>query len=141
LSPLYERGDLEGFMTEIFNKKILKKKRSFLRNNLTKAEAILWTYIKNKQIFRQRFLRQFSINTYVVDFYCPKLHLAIEVDGETHNNIKTLLKDKIRQEKLETYGIDFLRYTNEEIYGNLDEVLDEIKSKVISLINPPSPLS
>ncbi len=128
-------------MTEIFNKKILKKKRSFLRNNLTKAEAILWTYIKNKQIFRQRFLRQFSINTYVVDFYCPKLHLAIEVDGETHNNIKTLLKDKIRQEKLETYGIDFLRYTNEEIYGNLDEVLDEIKSKVISLINPPSPLS
>jgi very-short-patch-repair endonuclease len=127
-------------MTKVFNKKKLQSRRRILRHNLSKAEAVLWTYIKNKQILGQRFLRQFSIESYIVDFFCPKLHLAIEVDGISHTYISDIKKDIKRQKKIESYGVSFLRFTNEEILGDLNEVLEEVKSKIISIMNPPSPL-
>ena len=52
---------------------------------MTKAEVLLWLQLKNRKMLGQRFLRQYGIDAYVVDFYCPKLKLAIEVDGESHN--------------------------------------------------------
>lgn len=109
---------------------------------MTKAEAILWTYIKNKQISGQRFLRQFSVGAYVLDFYCQKLRLAIEVDGATHITEEEIKYDRMRQEEIEGLGFTFLRFTNEEIYGDLENVLEKMKSEVEKIINnPPSPLS
>jgi very-short-patch-repair endonuclease len=129
-------------MTELFNKKELKERRRELRHNMTKAEAVLWTNIKNKQISGQRFLRQFSISGYIVDFYCQKLKLAIEVDGATHYTDEELEYDKIRQDEIELLGVTFLRFSNAEIYGDLDGVLEKIKDKVeLMLRNPPTPLS
>ena len=58
--------------------------RRKLRKQMTAAEVALWLMIKNKQLNGQRFLRQYSIGHYVVDFYCPKYKLAIELDGEGH---------------------------------------------------------
>lgn len=136
VSPL-RKGRYRGVfnMTEIFNKKVLRERRKELRHNMTKAEAILWTYIKGRKIEKQRFLRQFSIGGYIVDFYCPQLHLAIEVDGATHSSEEEIKYDKERQGDIEGLGIVFLRFGNEEIYGGLESVLHEIRSKVIELLN------
>lgn len=95
---------------------------------MTKAEVYLWLQLKNKKILGQRFLRQYGINTYVLDFYCPKLKLAIEVDGATHLSEDEIRYDKHRQEEIENLGIRFLRFWNHEVYDDLYNVLEK-KSK------------
>jgi len=126
-------------MTELFNKKSEKEKRRYLRRNITLAEKIIWLNIRRKQIEEERFLRQFSIKHYVLDFYCPKLRLALEIDGETHLTEEELEYDKQRQDYLESLGIIFLRFKNEEVFNNADVVIEKIKLKVRELqeINPP----
>ncbi len=120
-------------MTKIFTKTIVKEKRRHLRHNLTRAEAILWNHIKQKQISGQRFLRQFSIGNFIVDFYCPNLYLTIEVDGDTHLSDEEKEYDLFRQKKIEKLGISFLRFTNGEIYEGLDWVIESIETKVKEL--------
>ena len=71
-------------MTQLFNKKSEKVKRRLLRSNATLAEKNLWQVLRFKQIHGVRFLRQFSVNFYVLDFYAPQLLLAIEVYGSSH---------------------------------------------------------
>ncbi len=68
----------------IHNKPELKQFRKKLRNNSTSAEAILWTYLKQKQLEGRKFRRQQSIGHYIVDFYCPAEKLVIELDGADH---------------------------------------------------------
>lgn len=127
-------------MTEIFNKAKLKEGRRFLRHNMPKVEAVIWTYLKNKQVYGQRFLRQYSIETYGVDFYCPKLNLAIEIDGTLHITKNAIAFDRKRQDEIESLGIHFLRFTNDRIFVDLNGVLDDISIKVKQLIlNPPAP--
>ena len=121
-------------MTKIFNKISEKEKRRLLRKNMTKAEVYLWVQLKNKKILGQRFLRQYGINTYVLDFYCPKLKLAIEVDGATHLSEDEIEYDKHRQEEIETLGIQFLRFWNDEVYNDLTNVIEKIKQKIKELI-------
>ncbi len=120
-------------MTELFNKKSEKEKRRFLRKNSTLAEKIIWLGIRRRQVEGERFLRQFSVKYYVLDFYCPKLRLAIEIDGETHVTEKELEYDKHRQNYLESLGIVFLRFRNEEVFSNADKVIEKIKTKVKEL--------
>ena len=120
-------------MTELFNKKSEKEKRRFLRRNSTLTEKIIWLGIRRKQIEGERFLRQFSVKYYVLDFYCPKLRLAIEIDGETHMTEEELEYDKRRQKYLESLGIIFLRFRNEEVFSNADIVIEKIKKKVKEL--------
>ena len=127
-------------MTEIYNKTSIKEKRRYLRHNMTKAEAILWNHLKQKQVCGQRFLRQFSVDSYIIDFFCPQLNLAIEVDGDTHLSDEELEHDKIRQDKIEALGIVFLRFTNGEIYNGLDFVLEKIEGNVKELMKNPTPL-
>ena len=108
---------------------------------MTRAEAIIWNHIRNRQICDQRFLRQFSMDFYIIDFYCPKLKLAIEVDGETHLTDDEKEYDKKRQDKLESLDVIFLRFTNGDIYFGLELVLENIIKKVNELMkNPPAPL-
>ena len=120
-------------MTELFNKKSEKEKRRFLRKNSTLAEKIVWSGIRRRQVEGERFLRQFSVKYYVLDFYCPKLRLAIEIDGETHVTEKELEYDRRRQNYLESLGIVFLRFRNEEVFSNADKVIEKIKTKVKEL--------
>ena len=126
-------------MTELFNKKSEKEKRRYLRKNITLAEKIVWLNIRRKQIEGERFLRQFSVKQYVLDFYCPKLRLAIEVDGETHLTGEELEYDNRRQDYLESLGLIFLRFRNEEVFNNADSVINKTKIKVRELLekNPP----
>lgn len=121
-------------MTQIFNKITQKEKRRKLRKKISVAEKIVWTSIRRKQILNERFLRQFSIDYYVLDFYCPRLHLAIEIDGDSHFvNQDVLEYDKERQNYIEKLGIMFLRFTNKEVNQSNDEVIEIITQKVNEL--------
>lgn len=101
---------------------------------MTKAEVLLWMELKNKKILGQRFLRQYSVLSYVIDNYCPKIKLAIEIDGPTHLTEEETEHDKLRQEKLESFGITFLRFTNEEVYDDRYNVIEKIKMKVKKML-------
>ena len=126
-------------MTRIYNKKSQQEKRRRLRKNMTKAEAILWLQLKNKKILGQRFLRQYSVLTYIVDNYCPNAKLAIEVDGATHLSEEEIEYDNRRQKEIENFGIAFLRFRNDEIYDDLYNVIEKIKVKVGERINSTPP--
>jgi very-short-patch-repair endonuclease len=108
----------------------MKKRRQSLRNSAPRAEVILWRYLKGKQISGNKFRRQYSIGGYVVDFYCPTKRLAIEVDGITHLSREAKVHDKIRQVYIEEFNITFLRFTNSEIYKNIQGVVDAIHNFV-----------
>ncbi len=108
-------------------------KRKILRRNSPKAELILWSALRNRKIGGEKFKRQFSIGRYAVDFYCPKLNLAIEIDGNYHLSPKTKEYDIDRQEFIESLGINFLRFSNKEVENNLQKVIEKIKSFSLSL--------
>ena len=97
---------------------------------MTKAEVLLWIQLKNKALLGQRVLRQYSVGYYVLDFYIPNIKLAIEVDGATHCTDEELAYDRHRQKEIERLGIAFVRITNQEIYSDIDYVLEKIKEKV-----------
>jgi very-short-patch-repair endonuclease len=113
---------------KIFNKKHLKGFRQELRNDLTPAEAVLWTALQMKQLDGRKFRRQHSIENYIVDFYCPSEKIAIELDGKDHFTIEGSDSDDVRDSYLNDLGIKVLRYENRDIYNNLDAVLEDIKN-------------
>ncbi|NEQ65287.1 MAG: endonuclease domain-containing protein [Symploca sp. SIO2D2] len=127
-------------MTKLYNRASEKAKRQQLRRNMTKAEFRLWQKIKGKQLAGVKFRRQYSVDRFIVDFYCTELKLAIEVDGESHFREGVQEYDKERQAFIESVGIRFLRFTNDEVYGDLEEVLERIVQKIGELQNSlPSP--
>jgi very-short-patch-repair endonuclease len=67
-----------------YNKSVMKQRRKALRHSMPNADVILWQHLSRRQMHGYKFRRQYSIDHYVVDFYCPRLKLAIEVDGESH---------------------------------------------------------
>lgn len=110
-----------------FNDPQIKLFRQRLRNNPTFGEIKLWRHLKNKNFFGYKFRRQYSINKYIVDFYCPKLRLAIEIDGPSHDEYKYLY-DQQRQKEIEEYNVSFLRFTKSEVLGQIDNVLITIQN-------------
>ena len=116
-----------------YNNNKLKDRRRNLRNNSTKAESLLWEHLRKNQILGFKFRRQFSIDAYVVDFYCTEFKLAIEIDGVTHLKDEEKEYDDYRQTSLEKVEITFLRFTNQDIFDKLNWVIDTIKNKVKAL--------
>ena len=92
-------------MTEIFNKKEYVKKRQSLRKRMTRAEILLWSKLKGKQLLGLKFRRQYGVDSYVVDFYCTEIKLAIEVDGDVHGYNSRVLYDNQRHKNIEALGI------------------------------------
>lgn len=95
-------------------------KAQFLRKNETESEKILWGKLKNNQLNGFKFRRQHPIGFYIVDFYCHRLKLIIEVDGEYHNLPEQIEKDKKRTQILESEGLRLIRFSNNEIQKNLE---------------------
>ncbi|MDQ3021193.1 MAG: endonuclease domain-containing protein [Bacteroidota bacterium] len=125
-------------MTRIFNRIDQKRKRRELRNNMTNAEKLMWERLRRRQIRNKRFLRQFSVGKYVMDFYCPEIRLAIEVDGVTHSSKDEIEYDRNRQAQIENFKIIFLRVKNEEVFGNIDKVVLMIEKFIDATpLNPP----
>lgn len=100
---------------------------------MTQAEIILWSGLKNRQVKGFKFRRQYSIDSYVVDFYCAQVKLAVEVDGGSHFTEEAIEYDEDRQRNIEQLGIQFLRFTNTDVKTNLDEVIKEIAGKLWEL--------
>ena len=99
-----------------------------MRNNLTPAEAALWTLLKNKQVLGLRFRRQFSVNNYILDFFCPKAKLAIELDGEVHNSAEAQERDLKRDDFLGNLDIKVLRVENKLVFENTTQVVSAIET-------------
>ncbi len=93
---------------------------------MTKSEIILWSKLKGKQLNGLKFRRQYGINNFVVDFYCPEQKLAIEIDGNVHCYEPRIAYDRQRQKEIEALGIKVLRYTNNDVTKNLEGVLNDI---------------
>lgn len=117
-------------MTKVYNKVTEKSKRRALRREMTKAEAKLWSRLCGKQILGYKFRRQFGVGPYSIDFYCPALKLAVEVDGPSHLFQDADDNDRKRQDFIEAFRIRFLRFTNDQVYRNLDNVVESITQTV-----------
>jgi very-short-patch-repair endonuclease len=113
----------------------LKDRANELRNTMTPAECILWEKIRKKQVLGINFNRQAMINNFIVDFYSRDIKLAIEVDGKIHDEKKEY--DFEREVILRKLGVDIIRFTNEEVEGNVDSVINKIKKYIEGMTNLP----
>jgi len=116
-------------MTKHYNKKSEQEKRRLLRSKMTYCEKIVWLHLRKKQL-GYRFLRQYSVDQFVIDFYCPKLKLAVELDGDVHEVLEQKEYDIKRQKYLEEFGIKFIRIKNEEFLGNPNKAFDKIEEEI-----------
>ncbi|MDP5339614.1 MAG: endonuclease domain-containing protein [Nodularia sp. (in: cyanobacteria)] len=128
-------------MNKLYNKNTELEKRRLLRQNITKAEKLIWNKIRDRQLENCKFRRQYSVDRFVIDFYSPELKLAIEIDGDSHFQDGAAEYDQVRQEFMESVGIKFIRFTNNDVYGNLSGVLENIVQHIRDLrTSPPAPL-
>jgi leucyl-tRNA synthetase len=111
-----------------------------MRRNPTPAETILWQYLRRRQLAGQRFRRQHPIAGFIVDFYCPSLRLALEVDGAVHEERSE--EDARRDEALGHLGVIVVRIGNDDVVGDADAVrarLMRVVSDRARRCPPPKP--
>lgn len=105
-----------------------------LRKNMTEAEKELWSKIRMDKLNGFQFRRQHPLNIFIADFYCARLKLVIEVDGGIHQMEKQAEYDMGRDSFMQDKGITVLRFTNEEVMTNIDNVLKQISVTANSLL-------
>jgi very-short-patch-repair endonuclease len=110
-----------------YNKNLKQPSRD-LRNNMTDAEKLLWSRLRNKQILGLQFYRQKPILNFIVDFYSPTANLVIECDGGQHYTEEGLEADRVRDEVLAQLGLRVLRFDNGQVLGEIDAVVEQIYS-------------
>ena len=108
------------------NDPTLKERRRELRRNQTDAEKMLWKQVRGKQLMGRKFFRQYSVGLYILDFYCPDLKLAVELDGGQHNDEEKKESDNVRSEYLQQQGINVIRFWNHEVLQQSEAVLAKI---------------
>ena len=117
-------------MTKHYNKSSEKEKRRKLRQYQTNAEELVWRVLRNMQMLGYKFKRQYSVDHFVIDVYCPELKLAVEIDGESHNNPEQREYDIKRQKYLEEFNIKFVRIKDEELLGNPNKAFKTIEDSI-----------
>lgn len=122
----------------------LKELAKQLRKNSTRSEIRLWSYLKNGKMLGFDFHRQKPIGNFIVDFYCPDLLLAIELNGLSHQCAKTAVKDTLKANFLTSVHINLISFNDEEVMRDIDNVLRTTNNRVGLILeqrNPPlSPL-
>ena len=113
-------------MADAFEYGLLKRFAVENRRYSTETESILWERLNNRQM-GFKFRRQHIIGTYIADFACLKCRLIIEIDGKYHDYGTQPVKDLERTAYLEQQGFKVIRFTNDEIIGNIDAVIENIK--------------
>ncbi len=101
-----------------------------LRRSSTDAEQLIWMFVRNRRLHGQKFRRQYAVDPYVLDFYCHDLKLAIELDGGQHNEAAEKKRDARRDASLVAKGIKVLRYWNDDLLRNTEQVLSDIWTAV-----------
>lgn len=144
-SPPFKGGAGGGYLPKknietMLNPKKTKKQRQYLRNNMTKWEIILWNDLKGKKMYGFKVRRQYGVDNYVIDFYCPELKLALEVDGDVHYYPDKLEADKRKYKKLEEEGIQLVRLKNEDLEEDYESAViyleDRFKLRAQELMIP-----
>ncbi|GLU44415.1 endonuclease domain-containing protein [Allomuricauda sp. NBRC 101325] len=108
----------------------LKELARQLRKNATKTEVLLWQKLKRDQMHGYDFHRQKPIDEYIVDFFCNKLQLAIEVDGYSHQLVEVWGKDIKKTQRLNELGIYVLRFSDEQVLKDLENVMRAIEDYI-----------
>ncbi len=119
-------------MPFLYNDSGFKQLRKLLRRNSTVSEKVLWAYVRQLRFQGFIFQRQYSVDRYVLDFYCPKVRLAIEVDGSQHYTSSGKKYDNERTTFLESLNIQVIRFTNAEVLENIDGVVETVLSFLLS---------
>ena len=99
-----------------------------LRRHMTLAEQTLWDALRDRRCNGLKFRRQQVIEGFIADFFCHSAKLVVEVDGAVHQDAEQQKSDCHRRAVFESRGLKEIRFTNEDVLGNLDAVLDSIKS-------------
>lgn len=120
-------------MTKLYNRRCDLYKRRALRSRMTEAEQVLWQFLRKKKLKGHRFRRQFSIKGFVVDFYCPRIKTAVEVDGGYHTSDDQILYDKERDHILSGLGIKVIRVTNKEVLSKMKKTFAAIADNIESI--------
>ena len=110
--------------------KSLKHYSRELRKDMTDAEKLLWSRIRRKQLKGCQFYRQKIIGNYIVDFYCSKSRMVIEIDGGQHYSIEGREKDRTRDGYMASNGIKVLRFSDRDVLENLNGVMEKIWSEL-----------
>ncbi|MBR1498902.1 MAG: endonuclease domain-containing protein [Bacteroidaceae bacterium] len=105
----------------------LKEKAKEMRSHPTEAEAVLRNHVRGNSL-GHKFLYQYIIGQFIVDFLCPDSRLIIEVDGGYHSEPEQQYDDELRTQMLEDLGYRVIRFTNEQVLFDIDNVLNKIKS-------------
>lgn len=121
-------------MKSIYNKRSYLDRRRELRTKPTRHEELLWYRVRNNQL-GYRFFRQYSAGPYILDFYCPKLRLAIEIDGSQHAEQEVIEYDKERELYLNGLDIKTIRFWNKDVMNDINKVIERIRKE----INVPNP--
>ena len=108
-----------------YNTKLKCHSRS-LRKNMTNAEKLLWMRLRGRQLKDLQFYRQKIVGNYIVDFYCPKARMIVELDGGQHYTEQGLERDRVRSKYLTSQGLKVLRFSDREVFENLEDVLEKI---------------
>ncbi len=112
-----------------YNRVSLKPRRRQLRKNSTHCEQLLWGEIRNRKL-KYKFIRQYSVDGYVMDFYSPEARLGIEIEGEIHKFTKKY--DKYREKYISAFWIKILKFKNDDIQNNITFVVETIKRNLDS---------
>jgi very-short-patch-repair endonuclease len=119
----------------------LKESSRTLRKNMTVAERALWGKVRRQQVQGLRFYRQKPLLSFIVDFYCPKAKLVIELDGGQHFKPDNQIKDQARDDQLAALGLRVLRFNNRQVLKEMDVVMDVIWREIDAIVgkkgNPP----
>ena len=124
-----------------YNKNLVEKAREY-RKNQTPAEKVIWgKLLKNRHLLGYKFTRQKPLLHFIADFYCSKLLLIVEIDGEYHKY--QIARDEERSRELEEYGLKVIRFSNEDILLKLSEteknLIKSIRVREMELLNPLIP--
>jgi very-short-patch-repair endonuclease len=106
-----------------YNYIAMKNRRKQLRNQANESEQIMWTKLRKSQL-GFKFTRQYSVDGYVMDFYCPKLRIGIEIDGGIHRS--KLEYDAYRDKYIKSYDIKVIKFSDQEVINNIDVVIKKL---------------
>ena len=115
-----------------YNKSLLSRARE-LRKNSTLSEVLLWNALKQKSAMGFDFDRQKIIGNYIVDFYCAKLNLVLEIDGSSHED--KYVYDRARHEYLESLGLTVIHIADKDVKFKMDDVLNMLEVVMVNIID------
>jgi len=110
------------------------EKAKMLRSNMTVHEKLLWEELKSNKVMGLRFKAQHPIDIFIADFYCHKIRLVVEVDGESHNSEDQIEYDQNRTMTMKELGITVMRFKNDQIENGISRVIETIKKQCNDLL-------